>query len=85
MAIYPSSKKKEKRIPPDIHKTETIAMFPSSAYEGRVFTVGAIPSQEGIYNRHNYFKVFSLLRTLHLIDWICLGANSSEMHKKVGR
>ena len=28
---------------------------------------------------------FLLLRTLQLIDWICLGANSSEMHNKVGR
>ena len=28
---------------------------------------------------------FLLLRTLQLVDWICLGANSSEMHNKVGR
>ena len=33
---------------------------------------------------HNCFKVFFLLRTLQLIDGICLGANSSEMHNKVG-
>ena len=33
---------------------------------------------------HNCFKVFFLLRTLQLIDWICLGAKSSEMHNKVG-
>ena len=30
-------------------------------------------------------KFFFLLRTLQLIDWIFLGANSSEMHNKVGR
>ena len=35
--------------------------------------------------KHNCFKDFFLLRTLQLIDWICLGANSSEMHNKVGR
>ena len=28
---------------------------------------------------------FFLLQTLQLIDWISLGANSSEMHNKVGR
>ena len=32
---------------------------------------------------HNHFKAFLLLRTLQLIDWISLGAKSSEMHNKV--
>ena len=30
------------------------------------------------------FQSFFLLRTLQLKDWICLGANSSEIHNKVG-
>ena len=30
------------------------------------------------------FHSFFLLRTLQLLDWICLGANSSKMHNKVG-
>ena len=36
---------------------------------------------------HNCFKVFFffLLQTLQLKDWICIGANSSEMNNKVGR
>ena len=34
---------------------------------------------------HNCFTDFFLLLTLRRIDWISLGAKSSEMHNKVGR
>ena len=34
---------------------------------------------------HNCFKDFFLLWTLRHIDWITLGAKSSEMHNKGGR
>ena len=43
-------------------------------------------SSDSLTSQSQLFQgFFFLLRTLQLIDWICLGANSSEMHNKVGR
>ena len=61
--------------------------------EGGIWNISCTP----IFNRpgvartvlHTHTQLFQsfffLLQTLQLIDWIWLGANSSEMHNKVGR